>query len=54
MRQVYEEASGFIHLSARHFYTSMAKTEHETRTVHFVIGPTDPVRPESRWCLPFR
>lgn len=45
--QVYEQASDFIHLSGRHFYSSIASTEDDTRIARFSISGEDPPRPES-------
>lgn len=44
---VYEQASDFIHLSGRHFYSSIASTDEETRVATFVISGEDPHRPET-------
>lgn len=44
---VYEQASDFVHLSGRHFYSSIASTEDDTRIARFSISGEDPPRPES-------
>lgn len=41
---VYRDASAFVHLSARHLWTSIADTDEETHIVRFLIGPEDPPR----------
>ncbi|MBI0477076.1 hypothetical protein D9601_17145 [Sphingomonas sp. MA1305] len=41
---VYRDASAFVHLSARHLWTSIATTDEDSRTVRFVLGPEDPPR----------
>ena len=46
---VYEQASDFIHLSGRHLYNSILTTDDESRTVRFVIGGTDPSRPDEAY-----
>lgn len=45
--KVYEETSDFVHLSGRHFGTSIARMDDATRTVHFQIGGEDPMRPDA-------
>ena len=44
---VYKDASNFIHFSARHFFTSIVKTDDETREANFAITAEDPPRPDS-------
>lgn len=43
---VYERASDFVHLSGRHFYTSIARTDDTTRIATFTISGEDPPRPD--------
>jgi hypothetical protein len=47
--RVYEQASDFVHLSGRHFYSSIASTDDTTHMVYFSIGATDPSRPDSTY-----
>jgi hypothetical protein len=46
---VYEQTSGFVHLSGRHLYNSIATTDEETRTARFVISGKDPPRPDEAY-----
>jgi hypothetical protein len=46
---VYKETSGFIHLSERHLFSSIAKTDDAKRTVHFSISADDPRRPDEAY-----
>ncbi|MDT9600438.1 hypothetical protein [Sphingosinicella rhizophila] len=46
---VYERASDFVHLSGRHFYTSIAKTDDTSRIATFTISGEDPPRPEEAY-----
>ncbi len=46
---VYERASDFVHLSGRHFYTSIAHTDDATRVATFAISGEDPPRPEETY-----
>jgi hypothetical protein len=41
---VYRDASAFVHLSARHLWTSIAALNEPEHIVHFEISATDPVR----------
>lgn len=41
---MYESTSDFIHLSMRHYYSSIISVDEETREVRFLIGGTDPPR----------
>ena len=45
--EVYKQTSGFIHLSMRHFFSSIARSDDETRMVYLQITGNDPKRPES-------
>ncbi len=45
--QIYEETSDFVHLSGRHFYSSIESTDDTTRVVKFAISGIDPPRPET-------
>jgi hypothetical protein len=40
--QVYESASDFVHLSGRHFYSSIAKTDDASRIATFATSGEDP------------
>lgn len=44
VENVYKETSGFVHLSERHIFSSIAKTDDASRTVQFVISAEDPER----------
>lgn len=44
--KVYKDTSDFVHLSGRHFISSIARADDATRTVHFQISGEDPRRPE--------
>lgn len=46
---VYERASDFVHLSGRHFYTSIASTDDTTRIATFTISGEDPPRPDETY-----
>jgi hypothetical protein len=46
IQSVYEGSSDFIHLSGRHFYNAIHKTDDDTRMVYFAITGDDPVRPD--------
>lgn len=46
VENVYKETSGFVHLSERHIFSSIAKTDDASRTVQFVISAEDPERPD--------
>lgn len=41
---VYRDASAFVHLSARHLWTSIAALDEAEHIVHFQISPHDPVQ----------
>jgi hypothetical protein len=45
--KIHTETSDFVHLSFRHVWTAIARTEDETRMAYFAISGTDPVRDES-------
>jgi len=44
---VYEQTSGYIHLSGRHMWQTFGKIEEEGRTVQFTISDDDVPRPAS-------
>lgn len=44
---VYAETSGFVHLSQRHFFTSITKTNDEEQIVHLSITSDDEGRSEA-------
>ncbi|MBN9529813.1 MAG: hypothetical protein J0H82_26635 [Alphaproteobacteria bacterium] len=44
---VYEQTSGFVHLSDRHFLSSIAGMDEANRSVRFQIGGEDPPRPDA-------
>lgn len=46
---VYETTSDLIHLSTKHLYTSIVRTDDETRTVYFQIGDQDPPRADDAY-----
>jgi len=46
---VYKETSGFVHLSERHLFSSIAKTDSANRTVHFSISAEDPKRDDEAY-----
>lgn len=46
---IYEDASGFVHFSGKHFFTSIAKMDEANHVVHFQISGTDPQKPESEY-----
>lgn len=47
---VYKDASAFVHLSARHLWTSIAALDEAEHIVHFEIAAEDPARvPEDRY-----
>jgi hypothetical protein len=47
--EVYEQVSGFIHLSARHFYIAIHGIDDGSRRVFFELSDVDPPRPESTY-----
>ncbi len=49
INSVYETTSDLIHLSPKHLFTSIIRTDDETRTVHFLIGDRDPPRPDETY-----
>jgi hypothetical protein len=46
---VYKETSGFIHLSERHIFSSIASTDDASRTVRFSISTAEPERPDEAY-----
>ncbi len=46
---VYQQTSDFIHLSGRHFYSMVERTDDATRMVYFSITGEDPTRPEDAY-----
>jgi hypothetical protein len=46
---IYEQTSDFIHLSGRHFYSSILRMDDDTRIVTFEISGTDPPQSEDRY-----
>lgn len=40
--KVYKETSDLVHLSGRHFFSAIARTDDEARTVHIQISAEDP------------
>jgi hypothetical protein len=49
MPPVYDELSGYIHFSVRHFYPIVESINEESREMSFVIAPTDENYPEFSW-----
>jgi hypothetical protein len=47
--RVYEETSGFIHLSGRHMYQTFESVNGDDRTVRFVISAEDVKRPAASY-----
>jgi hypothetical protein len=47
--RVYEETSDFVHLSGRHFYTSIASIDDQTRVCCLSISGADPPRLDSTY-----
>jgi hypothetical protein len=47
VKKVYENLCDFIHLSNRHFFTSIAKMDDTERTFHLQISAQDTPRPDS-------
>jgi len=47
VKPLYAETSGFVHLSERHFFTSIAKTNDDDRVVHLSITSEDDGRSEA-------
>jgi hypothetical protein len=47
VKPLYAETSGFVHLSERHFFTSIAKTNDEEQVVHLSITSEDDGRSEA-------
>lgn len=47
VKPLYAETSGFVHLSERHFFTSIAKTNDEEQVVHLSITSEDDGRAEA-------
>jgi hypothetical protein len=43
---MYKKLCEFVHFSNRHIFTSIAKMDDATRTVHFEISAKDPKRPD--------
>ena len=46
INQVYEQTSDLVHLSGRHFYSSITSLDESTHTIRFVISAEDPPRAE--------
>jgi hypothetical protein len=46
VNEVYKQTSDFVHLSGRHFWSSIVDADDETRIVNFFISGHDPTRPE--------
>jgi hypothetical protein len=46
VHNVYKETSELVHFTSRHIFSSAAKLDEDSRTVHFMIGPQDPPRPD--------
>ncbi len=47
VKPLYAETSGFVHLSERHFFTSIAKTDDQEQVVHLSITSEDDGRSET-------
>jgi hypothetical protein len=47
--RVYQELSGYIHFSVRHFYPIVESINDESREFNIVIAPTDDSYPEFSW-----
>lgn len=47
VQRVYKELCDFVHLSNRHFFTSIAQLNDEDRTFHLSISAADPKRPDT-------
>ena len=47
--QVYEQASDFVHLSGRHFYSAVSSTDDNTQTAYLVISGADPPRSDGAY-----
>lgn len=47
--KVYESLSGYIHFSGSHIYDSIARTDDDSRTVHFEIAEHDTKYPARSW-----
>jgi hypothetical protein len=47
--RVYEELSGYIHFSVRHFYPTVESLNGSSREMKIVISPTDENVPEFSW-----
>ncbi len=47
VQKVYEELCDLGHFSSRHVFSSVARTDDETRTVHFQVSAKDPKRPDA-------
>jgi hypothetical protein len=46
VNSVYEQTSDFVHLSGRHFWSSIVHTDDQTHTAYFFISGGDPPRPD--------
>lgn len=44
--EVYQQTSSFIHFSSRHAWATVTGLNEDERTFNFLIGPSDPDRPE--------
>lgn len=49
VNSVYDGTSDFIHLSGRHFFSAIHRTDDGTGMVYFSISGEDPARPESAY-----
>lgn len=47
--QIYETTSDLIHLSTKHLWTSIVRTDDDTRTVYLQISDEDPSRPDEAY-----
>jgi hypothetical protein len=47
--KVYQQTSDFVHLSGRHFYSSIVSTDDSARIMRFLISAQDPPRPEEEY-----
>lgn len=47
VQNVYEQTSGFVHLSGRHFFSSVSGLDDKEKIFSLQISATDPERPES-------
>lgn len=49
VKPLYQETSGFVHLSERHFFAAIAKTDEADKTVHLSLSADDGPRAEAEY-----